>query len=369
VLFLPEFFKKSMSSLFYKVRVKEMIRETEDASTVVFDIPAELKDTFRYLPGQYITIRFIINGEDQRRAYSFCSSPYTDPDPAITVKKVENGIVSSYINDSLKAGDTVELMPPLGKFTVDIQEAARRHYFLFAGGSGITPVMSILGSVLEKEPGSFVTLVYTNRNEKSIIFRDKLKKIQERKGAALTVYYSLDEAFPGFQGHVGRLDTEDCRSLIRSAHREGLSTEYYVCGPTGMMDLVTQALKASGIPEASVHSEYFTAPVSSRPVPELPVQEEEEEGGEFRVWIGYSGREYEITVPPGETILEAAKDQNVDPPYACQMGVCTTCRAKVLEGETRMDEREGLSDAEIAEGYILTCQAHPVSKKVRLVYE
>lgn len=362
-----------MSSLFHPIRIKEIIRETADASTVVFDIPDHLKSQFQYQAGQYLTVSLQVAGQEERRAYSFSSSPFTDANLAITVKKVDGGAVSPIMNDQLRAGDMIQLMPPMGKFTTSINPANRKQYVLFGGGSGITPVMSILKSVLSQEPNSKVVLIYTNRDEASIIFKDQLKALEAQYAGRLTIFHALDNAPAGFAGNSGRMMAADYAQVSAQLESDGYPTEYFICGPGGMMEQVKEGLKQRGIADDLVHNEYFSTPVSSKPATQTivaPVMDEEEDDfGPNKATIFFNGDEFQIEIPDGMTILEAAKDQDVDPPYACQMGVCTTCRAKVLEGSAKMDEREGLSDAEIAEGYILTCQAHPTSKRIKLIYE
>ncbi|MBI1222139.1 MAG: 2Fe-2S iron-sulfur cluster binding domain-containing protein [Bacteroidetes bacterium] len=358
-----------MSSLFHLIRVKDVIRETPDASTIVFDIPEHLKGDFTYQAGQYVTVNVKIQGQEERRAYSFSSSPFTDLYPAITVKKVADGKVSPFLNDHLKAGDMIELMPPLGRFTTPFSSTNKKHYMLFGGGSGITPVMSIMKSVLNQEPESKVTLVYANRDEQSIIFHKELESMLARNPDRLHIFHCLENGHAGFNGFVGRPTVSDYQQITRQLTQQGLNTEYFICGPGGMMDAVKRALLDMNISEDLIHTEYFTQPITHKEPVSSPTDAEEEFEGTAQATVLFNGKEFEIEVPEGVTILEAAKDQDVDPPYACQMGVCTTCRAKLLEGSATMDEREGLSDAEIAEGYILTCQAHPTASKIKLIYE
>lgn len=359
-----------MSLSFHSIKVREIIRETPDASTIVFEIPEHLKTTFSYLPGQYVTVSTTLNGQEQRRAYSFCSSPFTDANPAITVKKVADGRVSPFLNDFLKAGDIVQLMPPMGNFTTGIAPDNKKHYVLFGGGSGITPVMSILKSVLKQEPLSQVSLVYANRDEQSIIFNKELNILAELNPGRLTILHCLENASAGFAGFTGRPSIADYQSITGKLKKDGMINEYFICGPGGMMDAVKTALEGMNIAAELIHTEYFNTPVSSKePGAASAAVHEEPFEGTAKATILFNGKQFEITVPEGVTVLEAAKDQNVDPPYACQMGVCTTCRAKILEGSVFMDEREGLSDSEINDGYVLTCQSHPTSAKLKLIYE
>jgi ring-1,2-phenylacetyl-CoA epoxidase subunit PaaE len=365
-----------MSELFFPLKIKRIVRETKDAASFVFDIPENLKEKFAYLPGQYLTLSTTIGGKEVRRAYSFSSSPITDESPAVTIKKVADGVFSSFMNDDAFEGQVIQVMPPMGKFVVHLDAANKNHYVLFAGGSGITPVMSIMKSVIDKEPNSRITLIYCNRDEESVIFKQQLAAMQTQYAAILKVVYCYDIAPAGWTGINGRPSAAHYMDMVKATRLDGFNTEYYICGPTGMMDEVKNGLQTLGVPGAKVHNEYFSAPSTKEPVTTsaanaAPIYDEGEAvaGGSQKAIIILNGHEHEITVPKGTTILEAAKDEDLDPPYACQIGVCTTCRAKLLEGQVEMDEREGLSDSEISQGYILTCQSHPTTPKVKLIYE
>lgn len=362
-----------MSELFFPLKIKRIVRETKDAATFAFDIPAELKEKFSYLPGQYLTLSTRINGQEVRRAYSFSSSPITDADPAVTIKKVQGGVFSSFMNDDAFEGQVLQVMPPMGKFVVHLNASAQKHYMLFAGGSGITPVMSIAKSVLDTEANSKITLVYSNQDEASVIFHQQIKNMETELAGRFKAIYTYDNAPAGWAGRSGRQSVNDFMAIIREAAISGMDTEYYICGPSGLMDAVKTALQTLGVAAEKIHTEYFTAPVSSQPketVSSATISYDDDDmGGAQKAVIILNGKETEIEVPKGTTILEAAKEQDLDPPYACQIGVCTTCRAKLLEGKVEMDEREGLSDDEINKGYILTCQSHPTTPKVKLIYE
>lgn len=359
-----------MSELFYPLRIKRIVRETKDAASFAFDIPAELKEKFSYLPGQYLTLSTTINGKEVRRAYSFSSSPITDADPAVTIKKVKDGIFSSFMNDDAFEGQVIQVMPPMGKFVVQLDASAQKHYVLFAGGSGITPIMSIAKSVLDKEPNSKITLIYSNQDESSVIFHQQIKNMEATQGSRFKAVFTYDNPHAGWTGRGGRQSIEDFMSITREARIDGYTTEYFICGPSGLMDAVKTALQTLGVPAEKIHTEYFTAPVNNKPKEATAsVSYDDDLGDVQKAVIILNGKETEIKVPKGTTILEAAKDEDLDPPYACQIGVCTTCRAKLLEGTVEMDEREGLSDDEIKKGYILTCQSHPTTPKVKLIYE
>lgn len=360
-----------MSELFYPLRIKRIVRETSDAASFVFDIPAELKEKYQYLPGQYLTLSTTINGKEVRRAYSFSSSPITDADPAVTIKKVEGGVFSTFMNEDAFEGQVLQVMPPMGNFVAHLDAAAQKHYVLFAGGSGVTPIMSIAKSVLDKEPNSRISMIYCNQNLESVIFNQQLKDMEAQHGDKFKVIYAFDEAPAGWLGKSGRQSEQDFMTSAREVQVQGFDTEYFICGPSGMMAAVKNALETLGIPSDKVHTEYFTSPTSDKPKSEIvtTVVDAGGDSGTPTVTIVLNGVETDIEVEKGTTILEAAKDQDLDPPYACQIGVCTTCRAKLLEGEVEMDEREGLSDSEIKKGYILTCQSHPTTPKVKLIYE
>lgn len=360
-----------MSELFYPLRIKRIVRETKDAASFAFDIPAELKEKFQYLPGQYLTLSTNINGSEVRRAYSFSSSPITDADPAVTIKKVQGGVFSTFMNDDAFEGQVIQVMPPMGNFVVRLDDTAKKHYVLFAGGSGVTPIMSIAKSVLDKEPNSRISLVYCNQDADSIIFNQTIKDMEVKHWNRFSVQHALDNPPMGWTERRGRQSVEDFMAIAREVYVEGFETEYYICGPSGMMDSVKTALQTLGIANEKIHTEYFTSPTSSKPKTEqvTTVVDAGGDGGTPMATIILNGKETEIEVPGDTTILEAAKEEDLDPPYACQIGVCTTCRAKLLEGEVEMDEREGLSDDEIKKGYILTCQSHPTTPKVKLIYE
>ena len=359
-----------MATGFFPLKINKVNRETKDAVSIYFDIPEHLQSQFKYLPGQYLNFSVIINGEEVRRAYSLCTSPYTDVVPGIAVKAVEGGKMSTYLNTEVKQGDVIEVMPPLGKFTANIDAANSKHYVLIGGGSGITPLMAILKSVLTQEPNSKVTLVYANRDMESIIFGDAINELQNQYGSRLTIIHSLDTPPAEWSGMSGFLTAEKVKN-IATGMPGGSSAHYYICGPTPMMDIAKQGLADGGIPADHVNTEYFTSPTSEKKEETVPVEEgdlpplEEDTKAKVNVY----GSDHEIEVEAGQTILEAAMDADLDPPYSCQAGVCTTCRARLLSGKVVMDEREGLSDAEIEEGFILTCQSRVCTTDVSVRFE
>lgn len=358
-----------MPAGFYSLPVKQITRETSEAVSIEFDVPTHLSSQFNYKAGQYLTFSIVINGEEVRRSYSVCSSPVTNADPVIAVKQVENGRMSTYLNTQLKEGDIIDVMPPMGKFILEPNSSATNHYFMFGGGSGITPLISIIKTALLTEPNSKCYLFYANRNEESIIFREELDALEENPN--LKIFYSLDEPNADWSGHSGYLTENKVSELIRQ--ELGLNypvAHYYTCGPGVMMKIVENGLKSTGVRDENINVEYFTSVVKEEAKEDVATAVNySEEVIERTIKVEVFGEQKEVTVKPEETILIAAQDVGLDPPYSCTIGVCTTCRARLRSGKASMEEREGLSDAEIDDGYILTCQAHPLSDDVDLIYE
>jgi len=366
-----------MPAGFFSIKVDQIIRETKDAVCVVLDIPQHLRSQFDYKAGQYLTFSIMINGEEVRRSYSLCSSPVTDNKPSIAVKEVEGGKMSTYLNNELKEGDMLEIMPPMGKFILEPEASASNNYMLFGGGSGITPLISIIKTSLKAEPNSKCVLVYANRDEDSVIFEKELQELESAHDN-LKVIYTYDNPKNNWDGHTGFLTKDKISDFARQ--ELGLNypvAKYYTCGPAPLMDVVVEGLSGIGVRDENIFTEYFTAKAKSTEGTEAVVSTEDtssalnysDEVREREITVEVYGDTEKITVKPTETILIAAQEAGMDPPYSCTVGVCTTCRARLKSGKASMDEREGLSDAEIDEGYILTCQAHPLSDDVDLVFE
>lgn len=332
---------------FKKVKVKEVVRETADAVSIHFEPEEEVS----YQSGQFFTVAVTVNGKEERRSYSLCSSPFVDKYPAVAVKRVEGGIVSNYLNEQLSAGDELLLMDPLGNFTTPFKAENEREIILFGGGSGITPLISIAKSALAQEPNSKVTLVYANRNTDSIIFKKEIESMATDD--RFKVVHVLEEAPTGFGGHVGRIQTELVKEVLDAAT---LDAECFMCGPGPMMDVVMESLQNLGFPSDKTHKESFVSDAVNEPVSEDIIARE--------VTIIYDGDEYKYTVEPDETILEKGLDEDIDLPFSCQSGLCTACRGKCLTGKVKMIEDEGLSEAEIDEGYVLPCVSHPLTDDV-----
>lgn len=363
-----------MSKKYHSLAVSKITKLTKDAVSVCFELPVELKDEFKYRQGQYLAIQVNAGGENLRREYSLCSSPYLDEPMTIASKRIDSGKVSSYLYESLKEGDTIECMPPQGNFYTELNPDNENFYVLIGGGSGITPLFSILKSVLAVEPKSKIVLYYGNRAEDDIIFHSELKKLVEENRDRFKIIFTLSECDDSWQDYRGMVNTEDLLKIIDENVYTGTGdADYFICGPSEMMTKVHGFLDETGIPGHKIHTEYFTAPVPPQEDTmdehgEAPA-EESDEVITRDVKVNLDGEVFTVTVSPEQKIIDAVIDAGYDPPYSCLSGICTTCRAKLHSGRVSMDEREGLSDAEIEDGFILTCQSHPLSDDVDIEYE
>ncbi len=346
-------------SHYHDLKVKNIIQETKDAISIVFEQPSK---KISYKSGQFLTLIVPVAGKEVRRAYSLCSSPFVDTDLAVSVKRVEKGLMSNWLPDHLKVGDTLKVMEPMGQFTTEYSSGNKRHLIMFAGGSGITPMMSIIKSLLTQEPDSICSLIYCNRDIDSIIFKNQFEVLQTQYEGRLHVIHILDNAPMNWQGLSGLLNKEMLTKLFERIPVWGLEkTTYLMCGPEGMMKNVETLLAEHQIPREKIFKESFVAGVLDKPrKDDQPAAEKKTRD----VTIRYDGQEHVIAVPHNKTILETALDQGIDLPYSCQSGLCTACRGKALSGQVKLDEEEGLSKSERAEGYVLTCVGHPMTDDV-----
>jgi ring-1,2-phenylacetyl-CoA epoxidase subunit PaaE len=347
---------------YFDLRVKDIIHETKDAITIVFEQPKTGKINYR--SGQFLTLIVPVQGKEIRRAYSLCSSPFTDDDLAVTVKRVDKGLMSNWLPDNLKVGDTLKVMEPMGQFTTEYGKDRKRHLIMFAGGSGITPMMSIIKSILTQEPDSICSLIYCNRDIDSIIFKDELAKWETNYQGRLHVIHVLDNAPMNWQGYSGLLNHDMLIKLFERIPNWGMDkSTYLMCGPEGMMKNVETLLAQQNIPKEKIFKESFVQGTIDKD----KKQDAQPASGELKareVTIRYDGQEYKIMVEPNRAILETALDQGIDLPYSCQSGLCTACRGKAVSGKVKLDEEEGLSQAERDEGYVLTCVGHPLTDDV-----
>lgn len=360
-----------MAIQFHKLKVSNIVRETEDATTISFEIPQNLKEEFKYKHGQYLTLRFYFDGKDERRAYSICTSPVTDDYIAVTVKKVPGGEVSPYINSRLKVGDVVDVMPPLGNFTIGLDENNNKTYILFAGGSGITPIISIIKTILAVEKQSKVILVYANSNEETIIFRDALIDLKEEYVDKLTVIHQLSKPLSnGIEHTEGRIDKLRCLGIIKLLDHNIIdNAEYFMCGPGGMMNEIEAALLELNIDKKKIHKESFT--VAENEGTEVVKHHETHAPNEKveKVNVLLYGEEHEIPIADGDTILVAGIKAGIDPPFSCQIGACSTCRARLKSGKVEMEADDALTEEEIEEGFVLTCTSHALTNNVVVDYD
>jgi ring-1,2-phenylacetyl-CoA epoxidase subunit PaaE len=350
---------------FYQLKVKEVRPETADCVSVALEVPEELADTFRFAPGQYLTFRTSMNDEEVRRSYSICASP-KDNELRVAIKKVEKGKFSSYANEGLKKGDMLEVMPPMGKFSPKQKETAHKNYLAFAAGSGITPIMSIMKTVLEDEPNSTFTLVYGNKNRNTIIFREAIEGLKNTYMQRMRVYHVLSRELMEVPLFNGRINAEKCVDFSKSLIDISSISEAFICGPEEMILAVRQQLVDLGMQQSDVHIELFSSPDQAKGQHDKWASDHKSDSDAMsKVAIILDGSTFEIDLAyNSDNILDAALKHGADLPYACKGGVCSTCRAKITEGEVVMEVNYALEPDEIAKGYVLTCQAHPKTERV-----
>lgn len=347
-------------SRFTPLKILKKVAETPDTFSLFLEKPPV---GFEYLPGQYLTVRIEIDGKKYPRAYSLSSSPYIDAHLQLTIKRLPGGIVSNYIWEKLQAGDTLEVYPPMGSFTVAPQAGRSIQYFFIAAGSGIAPIHGMIRSLLKAEPKSRILLLYGSRNQEHIIFYAALEELHRGAQGRLEIYHTLSRPLPGWEGRVGRITPEWITENLQRLRQRLLPIEAYICGPTELIASAVQTLEQARLPKEKIHVEYFSAPLPPQVLeePALPTQE-------VRAVVRLDGKTHQLTIKPGQSILKAAQEAGLDPPYACEEGICCTCRAKLFKGKVHMAVREALSDWEIEKGYILTCQAIPLTPEVELEY-
>jgi ring-1,2-phenylacetyl-CoA epoxidase subunit PaaE len=354
--------EKSSSPRYYELMVKNIIQETMDATSIVFEQPVT---KINYKPGQFLTLIVPLQGKDVRRAYSLCSSPFVDADLIVSVKRVDHGLMSNWLPDHLKVGDKVKVMEPMGQFTTEYSKEKKRHLILFAGGSGITPMMSIIKSILTQEPDSILSLIYCNRNIDSIIFKDELTRLKTKHEGRLHLFHILQEAPMNWQGYSGLLNYEMFEKLFEQIPNWGIEkTVYFMCGPQGMMKNVDSLLDLINIPKDNIFKESFVQGTIDKDKKELAIASTSSENKTREVTICYDGQEYKVMVESTRTILETALESGIDLPYSCRSGLCSSCRGKTLSGKVKLDKVEGLSQSEREEGYVLTCVCYPITDDV-----
>ncbi|MCS6979918.1 MAG: 2Fe-2S iron-sulfur cluster-binding protein [Flavobacteriales bacterium] len=352
------------------LKVVDMRRETPEAVCLFLEPPAPEAAAFRnFKPGQYLTFELDVPGQGTlRRSYSLCSLPGGEEPLAVAVKKVSGGRGSVYLNQQVKPGDTLKAFRPEGRFTPALEPGRAVHYFLVAGGSGITPIFSILKAVLKTEPQSRITLVYANRHKDSVMFGRELKEFSDANPDRLTYLQALDKPGLFWRGLKGPLQASDFRKIYEKHSRQGLPEEFYVCGPAGMMQEAIHGFVAAGVPREAIILEYFQAPGEGVGTAQGPSPQGASKPTDAKALVALHGKEFQISVPAGTTLLRAAQNAGLDPPYSCEAGVCSTCMARLLEGQVKMVENNILTEKEVQDGYILTCQALCLTPQVKIQY-
>ncbi len=354
---------------FHSLKVASVARNTRDAVVVTFDLPADLNEVFRFRPGQYLTLRTQLDGEEVRRSYSICSAP-EDGVLRVAIKQVEEGVFSSWANQQLQPGQTLEVMAPAGNFTLDFDAANQRHYVAFAVGSGITPVLSLVKTALSAEPESTFTLFFGNRASSSVLFREEIEDLKNRYMERFSLVYIMSRETQDIELFNGRLDGDKVEQLL-DTWLAGREADYvFVCGPQTMTESVVERLAARGLDKSRVKFELFGAPKgprslrTGRDTPAAPGK------GQCEVTVIQDGYQRSFTIAKNQdNVLDAALAQGVELPYSCKGGVCSTCRCKVIEGEVDMDANFALEDYEVARGFVLSCQSYPVTDRLVLDFD
>jgi ring-1,2-phenylacetyl-CoA epoxidase subunit PaaE len=345
-------------STFHKLSIKNIIQETADAVSLVFDVPEKLKSNFSFKAGQYITLKADINNKEVRRAYSICSSPESS-ELQVAVKAVENGTFSVYATSDLKIGDVLEVHEPEGQFI--LKPRSRKNYIAFAAGSGITPVLSMIKTVLQEESSSSFTLIYGNKSADETIFKSELDALKEEHSNRFNLQYIFSRE--NLEGSLfGRIDTGHTNYFVKNVYKNWSFETAFLCGPEEMINTVSTTLQDNGFKKSQILFELFTASTEEENVSEI-------KDGEAEVTVLLDDEELSFTMKQTSDILAAALRNDVDAPYSCQGGICSSCLAKVTEGKAVMIKNSILTDAEVEDGFILTCQAHPTTSKISIDYD
>ncbi len=358
-----------MSLHFHPLRVKSVRPETDEAVVVSFDVPPDLAEQFRFTQGQHLTLKETVAGSEQRRSYSICAAP-ADGELRVGVRKVPGGLFSTWLNESLKPGDTLQVMTPEGRFFVPLDPSASRHYLGIAGGSGITPILSIMKAVLAAEPHSRFTLIYGNRKQRSTMFTEEIEDLKNRYLSRLELHMVFSQEATDLPLHQGRLGRDKIGEFLATLVDAEDIDHAFVCGPHGVNDEAEAALIAAGVGSERIHVERFGIPDDSGPGRAAAQAPREGDAADARITIVRDGvsREIDFHAEQGN-ILDAAAAAGIEVPFSCKSGVCCTCRAKLLEGEVRMARNFALEKREVAAGFVLTCQSHPLSERVVLSFD
>jgi ring-1,2-phenylacetyl-CoA epoxidase subunit PaaE len=357
---------------FHSLKIHDVRRETKDCVSIAFDVPNDLRHVFAFKAGQYVNVRAMIDGEEIRRSYSLCSAPHSG-EWRIAVKRVDDGAFSQFANASLKTGDSIDVMPPDGKFVFEADRDEEQHVLAVAAGSGITPILSIVTTLLEREPNSRVTLIYGNRHVRDIIFKEAIEDLRDRFLTRFQVVHVLSQEPQDSPISNGRVDKKKIQTICSKINRIARLNRAYVCGPGLMIDETVSTLIECGLDDSKIFRERFTAgssPSRSKNVFGASTKSAREIAPSAEVTIIADGIERVLRVPfEGASVLEVALAASIDAPYACKAAVCCTCRAQVLEGKVKMDANFTLEQHEVNRGFVLTCQSHPITPVVKISYD
>jgi ring-1,2-phenylacetyl-CoA epoxidase subunit PaaE len=346
-------------STFYKLSISEIKRETSAAVSILFQVPDTLRSFYQYKSGQYLTLKLTLDGQEIRRAYSICSAPESG-ELRIAVKAIKNGFFSKFANEELKVGHVIEVGIPEGKFTLEPNADKQRNLIAFAAGSGITPILSILNTVLKEEPKSSFVLIYGNKTPEGTMFYNELNVLQKKYLGRFFVHYVFSQK--NVEGEqFGRIDKSIVNFFIKNKHKEITFSKYFICGPETMINVVSDTLKEQNVAEKDIKFELFTTSDQEQNIEKI--------AGHAKITILLDSEETTFEISDKQTILEAALKHGLDAPYSCQGGICSSCLGRVTAGTAEMKKNSILTDGEIAEGLILTCQAHATSSEVYINYD
>ncbi|MEX2654030.1 MAG: 1,2-phenylacetyl-CoA epoxidase subunit PaaE [Acidimicrobiia bacterium] len=350
--------------VFHQLTVSSVEPLTEESVAVTFDVPDELKDTFRYLPGQHVTVRKEIDGADVRRSYSICANARLGT-LRVGIKRLEGGAFSTWATSRLHPGDVIEVAPPVGEFTIEADSAATHRYGAIVAGSGITPVLSLVSTTLDMEPGTHWTVIYGNRAARTVMFLDELEGLKDRHPDRLQIVHVLSREDPGLDLFAGRIDDTMLESLFETVVDADSIERWFLCGPYEMVIGARELLTRRGVDSDDIRDElFFAGPPTEPPPPPL-----KDELGTTHLTVILDGRASEVPMRPETLVLDAAMSVRSELPYSCKGGMCATCKAKVVEGTVRMDKNYALVSSDLEQGFVLTCQSHPTSERLVVDYD
>lgn len=356
-------------SAFHSLRVASVAKNTRDAVVLTFDVPNDLRETFKFRPGQYLTLRTFLDGQELRRSYSICAAP-GDGQLRVAVKRLNDGAFSTWANQSLQAGDTLEVMAPDGNFTIEFSPEHARRYAAFAVGSGITPILSLVKTALDTEPSSSFTLFFGNRASSAVLFREEIEDLKNRYMSRFSLVYIMSREHQDIDLFNGRLDGEKVRQLLNVWMDPSTIDYAFVCGPQDMTESVSQALKEKGLDASRIKFELFGSPKGPRALRTGHDARKAPGADQCQVTVVYEGVTRTLTIDKNkDSVLDSALAQGIELPYSCKGGVCSTCRCKVVEGEVDMDANFALEDYEVKRGFILSCQSFPVTDKLVIDFD